>query len=151
MAASQSIDELISGLEQSTEAGLGHFSRLWDEEKIKMGLYGQREALCKLMWWVQTTAEGMESVASGGVPYRIYASDEEMEARAVGRVAGQTVPQLADRTREVRARLAAAARNLPDLTATVLIHGNGTEASAQQRLEKITQEWNACAAELQTV
>ncbi|MGQ4807285.1 hypothetical protein NKDENANG_00629 [Candidatus Entotheonellaceae bacterium PAL068K] len=151
MAASQSINVLLAELEQSTEAGLGHFLRLWDEGKIKMGKWGQRETLCTLLWWVQATAEGIEAVGAGGAPYRIYASDEEMSSRAVGRVAGQFVPQLAEKTREARARLAAAARKLSDLNATVLIHGNGTEDSARQRIESIAQVWKACAAEMQAV
>lgn len=151
MAANQSIDTLMTELEQSVEAGLEHFSRLWDEGKIKMGKWGYRETLCERLWWTQTTAEGIESVLSGGAPYRIYASDEEMNARAVGRVAGQYVPQLADRAREARARLEVAARQLTDLNAIVLIHGDGTEDSAQTCIERLTEQWNASAVELQAV
>jgi hypothetical protein len=151
MAANQSIDTLMTELEQSVEAGLEHFSRLWDEGKIRMGKWGYRETLCEQLWWIQTTAAGIESVVSGGAPYRIYASDEEMNARAVGRVAGQYVPQLADKAREARARLEATARQLTDLNAIVLIHGDGTEVSAQTCIERLTEQWNASAAELQTV
>lgn len=151
MVANQSIDALMTGLEQSVEAGLEHFSRLWDEGKIKMGKWGYRETLCERLWWTQATAEGIESVVSGGAPYRIYAPDEEMDARAVGRVAGQFVPQLADRAREARARLEAAARQLADLNAIVLIHGDGTEDSAQTCIKRLTEQWNASAAELQAV
>lgn len=147
----ESIDASMTGLEQSVEAGLAHFSRLWDEGKIKMGLWGPRETLCARVWWTQVTADGIESVGSGGAPYRIYASDEEMDSRAVGRVAGQFVPQLATKAREARARLEAAARNLSDLNAVVLIHGDGTEDSAQTCIARLTQEWNACATELQAV
>ncbi|WP_089717599.1 hypothetical protein [Candidatus Entotheonella palauensis] len=151
MAANQSIDASMTGLEQSVEAGLDHFSRLWDEGKIKMGKWGHRETLCEQLWWTQATADGMEAVASGGAPYRIYASDQEMDARAVGRVAGQFVPQLADKAREARARLEAAARNLSDLNATVLIHGDGTADSAQTCIDRLTEQWNSSAAELQGV
>ena len=151
MAASQSIDELITGLEQSIDAGLGHFARLWDTGQIKMGKWGPRETLCHLMWWIQATAEGIESVTSGGKPYRIYASDEEMNARAVGRVAGRTIPELADMTRVLQARLVTATRDVSDLSATVLIHGDGREDSVRQRFETMTHDWNACAEELQTV
>jgi hypothetical protein len=151
MAANQSIDASMSELEQSIEAGLEHFSRLWDEGKIQMGKWGYRETLCERLWWIQATADGIEAVVAGGAPYRIYASDEEMNSRAVGRVAGQFVPQLADRARTARARLEAAARKLGDLNAIVLIHGNGEEDSAQTCIDRLTEEWNACAAELQTV
>jgi hypothetical protein len=147
----ESIDASLTGLEQSVEAGLEHFSRLWDEGKIKMGKWGHRETLCARLWWTQITAEGMESVGSGGAPHRIYASDAEMDSRAVGRVAGQFVPQLADRARTARARLEAAARKLPDLNAIVLIHGDGSEDSAQACIARLTEQWNASAAELQAV
>ena len=115
------IDDLITELEQSIETGLGHFSRLWDEGKIKIGRFGPREDLCQMMWWVQATAEGAEAVASGGTPYRIYASDEEMDARAVGRAAGLTIAQMAERTRGYTSRLTAAVRQLPELNTTILI------------------------------
>ena len=151
MAANQSIDASLSGLEQSVEAGLQHFSRLWDEGKIKMGSWGYRETLCEQLWWIQAAADGIESVAGGGAPYRIWASDEEMNSRAVGRVAGQFVDELADRARVARARLDAAARKLGDLNAVVLIHGNGAEDSAQACISKLTEQWNACASELQGV
>jgi hypothetical protein len=151
MAANQSIDTLMTELEQSVEAGLEHFSRLWDEGKIRMGKWGYRETLCERLWWTQVTAEGIESVVAGGTPYRIYASDEEMNARAVGRVAGQFVPQLAAKAREARARLEATVRQLTDLNAIVLIHGDGTEDSAQTCIERLTEQWNASAAELQAV
>jgi len=149
MAANQSIDESLSGLEQSVEAGLQHFSRLWDEGKIKMGKWGYRETLCEGLWWIQAAADGIESVVAGGAPYRIWASDEEMNSRAVGRVAGQFVPELADKARMARARLETAVRKLGDLNAVVLIHGNGGEDSAQACINKLTEHWKACAAELQ--
>lgn len=147
----ESIDASLSGLEQGVEAGLEHFSRLWDEGKIKMGKWGHRETLCARLWWTQATADGIEAVIAGGDPYRIWASDQEMDSRAVGRVAGQFVPQLADKAREAQARLDAAARKLSDLNSTVLIHGDGTEDSAQTCISRLTEQWNASAAELQGV
>jgi len=151
MAANQSIDASMTELEQSVESGLEHFSRLWDEGKIKMGKWGYRETLCERLWWTQATADGIESVVAGKAPYRIYASDDEMDARAVGRVAGQFVPQLADKARAARERLEAAARKLSDLNAVVLIHGDGTEDSAQACIDRLTQQWGASATELQAV
>lgn len=151
MAAGQSIDDLTAALEQSVEDGLAHFRRLEAESKIEMGKHGPRETLCQLVWWHQASAEGMESVASGGAPYRIYASTEEMNARAVGRSAGQTVSQLADKVQQFQTRLLAAARALPDPQVTVFVHGDGSADTALQRLETIIQRWHACIEELQAV
>ena len=89
MAASQQIEALIRALEQSVEAGLTYFQGPGGQARIKVGIWGPREVLCHLVWWHQATVEGMESVLSGGKPYRFYASVDEMNARAVGRLAGR--------------------------------------------------------------
>lgn len=151
MTAGQSMDEIIAALEHSVEEGLSHFRRLEAEAKIKAGKWGPRETLCQLVWWHQASVEGMESVVSGGAPYRIYASTNEMNARAVGRFSGQSVSQLADNVQQYQTRLTAAARALGNPQATVFIHRDGSEDSVQRRLESITQQWNACVGELQAV
>ena len=89
MAAGQQIDDLIATLEQSVESGLAYFQGPGGQSKVMIGHWGPREVLCHLVWWHQATVEGMESVAKGGAPYRIYASVDEMNARAVGRMAGK--------------------------------------------------------------
>jgi hypothetical protein len=93
----------------------------------------------------------MESVLSGGAPYRIYASVDEMNARAVGRLAGKTIDQLADLVRQYQARLVTAARTLPDAQTTVVVLGDGSERSVQQRLETIAQHWDEHVKELQAL
>jgi hypothetical protein len=93
----------------------------------------------------------MESVLSGGNPYRIYASVDEMNARAVGRLAGTPVNQLVDLVRQFQTRLVQAARALPEPQATVLVLGDGTSRSVQQRLETMAQHWNEHVKELQAL
>jgi hypothetical protein len=158
MAAGQQIDSLITALEQSVEAGLAYFQGQGGQSKVKIGRYEPREFLCQLAWWHQVTAEGMESVAAGGAPYRIYASVDEMNARAVGRLAGRDVNQsgtygasLVDLTHQWQARLVKAARALPDLNTTVLIMSDGSGSSAQQRLETIARHWSERVNELQAL
>src|SRR3989442_1474413 len=113
MAASNQIEALIRALEQSVEAGLTFFQGTGGQARIKVGPWGPREVLCHLVWWHQATVEGLESVLSGGKPYRFYASVDEMNARAVGRLAGQDITQLADLLRQLQARLVKAGRCLP--------------------------------------
>ena len=100
----------------------------------------------------------MESVAAGGAPYRIYASVDEMNARAVGRMAGTDINQsttygasLVDSARQWQARLVKAARALPDPNTTVLIMGDGNGRSVQQRLETIAHRWSELIKELQAL
>jgi len=151
MAAGQQIDSLITALEQSVDSGLAYFQGPGSQSKVKIGRWEAREVLCHLVWWHQATAEGMESVASGGAPYRIYASVDEMNARAVGRLAGRDVNQLVDLVRQWQARLVKAVRALPDPNATVLVLGDGSGRSVQQRLETIAHHWNEHVTELQAL
>ena len=115
-----------------------------------MGAYGPRETLCQIVWWCATAAAGIESVAAGGAPVRIYAPDDEMDARAVGRFTGRTVAQLADQMEQVQGRLRAAVRSLTDHSAAVFQHGDGRADSAQQCVEALSRRWQVCLAELET-
>jgi len=123
-----------------------------------IGHWGPREVLCHLVWWHQATVEGMESVAKNGAPYRIAASVDEMNARAVGRMAGRDVNQpstygasLVDLARQWQARLVQAVRTIPDPNTTVLVLGDGNGRSVQQRLETIAHHWSEHIKELQTL
>ena len=142
MAAHQPIEALIRVLEQSVEAGLTYFRGPGDQARIKIGMWGPREVLCHLVWWHQATVEGMESVLAGGKPHRFYASVDEMNARAVGRLAGRDIGELAELARQLQARLVKAARALPDPNATVLVTGDGSGRSVLQRLETIARHWS---------
>jgi hypothetical protein len=145
------MESLITALERSVEAGLVYFQGPGEQAKIKVGTWHPREVLCHLVWWHQATVEGMESVLSGGAPYRIYASVDEMNARAVGRLAGKDINQLAELVRQFQTRLVQAARQCSDPQATVLVFGDGSERSVQQRLETIASHWNEHVKELQAL
>jgi hypothetical protein len=93
----------------------------------------------------------MESVLSGGDPYRFYASVDEMNARAVGRLAGKNINQLADLVRQFQVRLGNAAQALPDPQATVLVFGDGSGRSVLQRLEDMAHHWDEHMKELQAL
>jgi len=151
MAEGQPIDRLITALQQNVDAGLAYFQGPGGRSQVKIGRWGPREVLCHLVWWHQATVEGMESVGSGGAPYRIYASVDEMNARAVGRLAGKTIDQMAEMVRAWQARLVTAARALPDLNTTVMILGDGSGRSVQQRLETMPQHWSEHVKELQAL
>ena len=158
MAASPQIDNLLATLEQHVEAGLVYFQGPGGQAKVMIGHWGPREVLCHLVWWHEATVEGMESVAKGGAPYRIYASVDQMNARAVGRMAGKEINRadtygvsLLDTARQLQVRLAQAARALPDPHATILVMGDGSARSVQQRLETIAHHWSEHVKELQAL
>jgi hypothetical protein len=149
MAASQQVKNGIATLEHNVEAGLAYIQGPDGQARIKAAHWGPREELCQLVWWHQATVEGMESVLSGGAPYRFYASVDEMNARAVGRMAGKNINQLADLVRQFQVRLGKAAQALPDPQVTVLVFGDGSEQSVLQRLEAMAHHWDEYLKELQ--
>lgn len=151
MATTQSLEERITALERGVEAGLTYFQGPGAQAKVRIGRWGAREVLCHLVWWHQVTAEGAEAVLSGGEPYRMYASVDEMNARAVGRLAGKNIGQLAELVHQYQARLVKAARQLPDAQATVVVFGDGSGRSVQQRLEAMAQHWEEHVKELQAL
>ena len=150
MTTDQKIETLISSLDETVKTGLAYFESNADSED-RVGIWTPREVLCHMIYWHQATVEGMETVASGGEPHRIYASTDEMNARAVGRASGKSVPQLIEELRPLQERLVSAARSMSDPNTTVLIRGNGSELSAAQRLELITSHWNEHLKELRDI
>ncbi len=149
MVTEQRTEELIAALDKSVEAGLAYFQGPGATSRARIGAWRPREVLAHMLFWHQATAEGMESVLAGGKPYRVHASVDEMNARAVGRTAAMSIQQLVEQVRHWHARLVAAARKLPDSSAIVLIRGDGTELSAQRRLEIIAHHWDEHIKDLQ--
>ncbi|MGE3539737.1 MAG: hypothetical protein AB7N91_20190 [Candidatus Tectimicrobiota bacterium] len=145
------VDNLLAELEQSVKTGLAFFQGPGGQSHVQIGTWHPREVLCVLMWWHQVTAEGMEAVASGGAPYRIYASVDEMNARAVGRAASKNIAQMAELVQGYQDRIAKAAKALPDPNATVMVFGDGTSRSAIQRLETVAKHWREKVQQLQTL
>lgn len=151
MTTEQKLEPLIASVESAVKSALAYFEGPGANSKVKVGTWTPREVLCHMIYWHQATLDGMESVARGGEPYRIYADTDEMNARAVGRASGKSVKQLVDEARQLQARLVAASRKMPDLNATVVIRGDGTEQSARQRLERIAHHWNEHIQELKNL
>ena len=149
MTQTQSLDDLIAALDKQVETGLAQLRELEASGGIKMGAYGPRESLCQIVWWCASAADGMESVAAGGEPVRIYAPDNEMDARAVGRLTGRTVGQLAEQMSQAQTRLRAAVRNLSDPEVAVFQHNDGRADSALRCLEELSRRWQECLGELQ--
>ena len=149
MASKQQLEELIAAADSAVESGLTYFEGPGAETKVRVETWSPREVLGHMVYWHQATAEGIESVASGGTPYRVYASTNEMNARAVGRASGKSASQLAGEVRGFHERLIKGARSMSDPDAAVLVSGDGAETSAAQRLQRIAEHWNGHVKQLQ--
>ena len=147
MVTEQNIDTLISSVEQSVKSAVAFFQANAESE-ARVDLWTPREVLCHMIFWHQATLDGMQSVASGGEPYRIHASTDEMNARSVGRQAGKSVAQLLEQLHPIQESLVSAARAMSDPNEVVLISGSETGLSTAQRLERISKHWDEHIAEL---
>ena len=148
MTTGTDIETLIAALDHAVNRGLEYFEGPGPQSAARLEDWGPREVLCHMVVWHQSTVEGMESVLSGGPPNRLTAHTDEMNARAVQDCKGQQTAQISANIRGLQARMAAAARALPDPGATVLVRSSGAEASARQRLELIAGHWNEHLDEL---
>ena len=140
MTTEVNIEPLIADVKRVVARGIAYVEANADSE-VKIDIWTPREVLCHWIYWHRATVEGMESAAAGDGPHRIYADSDEMNARSVGRKSGWTVVRLVEEMEEFQERLVAAARALPDPNDTVIIRGDGSEASGVQRLETIVSHW----------
>ncbi len=140
MTTEVNIEPLIADVKRVVARGIAYVEANADSE-VKIDIWTPREVLCHWIYWHRATVEGMESAAAGDGPHRIYADSDEMNARSVGRKSGWTVVRLVEEMEELQERLVAAARALPDPNDTVIIRGDGSEASGVQRLETIVSHW----------
>ena len=148
MTTTQQVDALTSLLEKAVEDGLSYFEGPGAESNVKIDIWTPREVLCHMIYWHQATVDGMEAAISGKPPQQIYASTDEMNARAVGRASGKSIAKLADEVRVLQVRLSKAVRGMPDPDATVMIRSDNSESTGLQRLELITKHWNSHIEEL---
>ena len=151
MATENELEALVKSLAQAVEDGLRYFEGPGATPQIVVGEWGPREILGHCLYWHDTTAEGMESVAAGGAPFHIDGPVDEMNARAVARYEGREIPQLIEDARALQERLARAARVLNDLDATVVERPHeGGHLTARQRLEMIARHWRGHITEMES-
>ena len=148
MNTGQDVDALLSVLEETVNEGLSYFEGPGLSSELKIGLWTSREVLCHMVYGHQSAVDGIESVLSKGSPYRIYASTDEMNARAIGRASGKPVAKLSAEVRELQVRLSKSAREMPDPNTIIVIRGDGSEISMLQRLERMANHWKAHLEEL---
>ena len=149
MASSQDRNALISGLEESVREGLDYFQGPGATSQAKIDQWGPREVLAHCLFWHESTARGMESVAAGGDPEVNELDVDEANARAVSSRTGQGISELVGEAERLEQRLVQAFHALEDIDTTVLVRTDGTRLSGRQRLETITDHWREHVGELE--
>ena len=149
MTTAQELDEMLSTLEPIVNEALAYFEGPGATSTARVGDWGPREVLCHFLFWHEATAQGIESAISGG-PLVLDAPVDELNDQAVAQHAGEEMPQLVARARELQEQLVRAARRLSNLDVVVMQRPNNPPMTARQRLDRIAQHWQAHIAELQT-
>jgi len=143
-------DQLIESLEAAFKEAVAYFEGPGATSGARVGEWGPTEVLCHFLYWHETTARGMESVAAGGGPHRVKAPVDDVNARAIARRSGWSIDRLLQEVAGLQQRLTRAARSLSDLDAVVVVRDQGTGLSAAQRLEIIAGHWREHIAELRS-
>ena len=149
MSTAQELDEMLSTLETIVNEALAYFEGPGATSTARVGDWGPREVLCHFLFWHEATAQGIESAISGGGPLVLDAHVDELNDQAVAQHAGEEMPQLVARARELQEQLVRAARRLSNLDIEVIQRPNNPPMTARQRLDRIAQHWQAHIAELQ--
>ncbi|HCH09689.1 MAG TPA: hypothetical protein DEW32_10895 [Dehalococcoidia bacterium] len=88
-----------------------------------------------MIYWHQTTTDGIESVVSGGDPRQFKAESDEVNDRIIESISGKTVEELAREVREIQGRVPTAVHSIPDPSSTAFICMNRAESSTNERLQ----------------
>ena len=88
-----------------------------------------------MIYWHQTTTDGIESVVSGGDPRQFESESDEVNDRNIEPISGKTVEELARKVREIQGRVPTAVHSIPDPSSTALICMSRAESSTNERLQ----------------
>lgn len=148
MTYEQEVESRSATLDTAVDEGLAYFEGPGRLSEARIGDWSMRELLSHLVYWHEVSVKGMESVASGGRPFRLELSVDEANARAVAEKQGDDLSSLASEARSLHRRFTEAALAVGDLDAVVVVRADGSEASVRQRFEITTDHWREHAAQL---
>ncbi|HLC30575.1 MAG TPA: DinB family protein [Dehalococcoidia bacterium] len=149
MATVEGLAALLTRLDRAVEETLCWFQTWGDAPDLRVDQWTPREVLAHLVFWHQVNLQGMVSAVQGGPPHRLLASSDDLNARAVARLAGKSSWELATELRALHKEVSEAAPSLPSLDVVVRIQLDGTERTARQQLEGLETHLREHLQELQ--
>lgn len=148
MSTASERDKLIANLDKAVNEVLAYFEGPGQTSKGRIGDWGAHEVLAHFLYWTEATARGMEQVKWGQGPFVVTWKTDAVNAASAKQHEGESFAELVRQARELQAALVAAARQLKDLDAVVLVRPQGS-ATARQRLETIASHWQGHVRDLQ--
>ena len=145
---SNQIETLMDAINQSVHRGATYFEEEGVSSKIRIDIWEPREVLAHLIFWHELVVNAFDSNASNDGPVKIYASIDEMNARAVGRAANKSIKSMLIDIRNLNNRLNESAKQISDTSDIIIIFPDTIEESVQQVLELVSKHWDSHIAEL---
>jgi hypothetical protein len=139
----------LDRLDKTVRDALAYFEGIGPTTKGGAHVWGAWEVLSHFLFWHEATIEGMQSVARGGGPHRLKASAGELNAEAIAKHQGASLPDLTGRLGALHEELRRVIHSLPNLDIPVMMRVDGTLLSGRQRLEAIDWHWAQHIVELE--
>jgi hypothetical protein len=139
----------LDRLDRTVRDALAYFEGIGPATRGSAHIWGAWEVLSHFLFWHEATIEGMQSVARGGDAHRLKASADELNAEAVAKHQGASLPDLTARLGALHEELRRAVNSLPNLDIPVMMRVDGTLLTGRQRLEAIDRHWAQHMVELE--
>ena len=140
------IETLLDTVNQSVNHGIAYFEEEGISSNVRIDLWEPREVLAHLVFWHEFVANALDSNES---PAKIYASIDEMNARAIGRAANKSIKSLVIDIKNLNTRLNDSVKRITDTNEIIIIFPNGEGKTAQDILGSlIAKHWDSHISEL---
>ena len=147
--ADPSKEELVAALEEAVSDTLAYFERTGQTTTARIDRWGAWEVLAHFPYWHYATTWGIISAATGGPPWQLPGTADEINAACLTLHQADGFPDLIHQLRRSQERLVRAAADTEDLDAPVFRMPDGRLVSVRQRLETIARHWRTHLRELQ--
>ena len=140
MVGSNTLETLLIALGQAVERATARFEKEPAENRVQAGQWGPAEVLSHFIFWHGVTLKGIESVVSGGEPYR-FDADATLDGVNAAALAGRVGSSIADMTSELgelHSRIEEGARGLEYPSVAVRFYWDGSERSLETQLQTLT-------------
>jgi len=149
MSATADRELVIQNLDRVVNDVLAYFAGPGRTSGARVDRWQARDVLQHFLYFHDATAWGIQSVATGGPVWTLPADSDTINEVCRRLHEHESVDDLIGQLRLAHARLARAARGVPDLDQPCFRRANGETMTGRQRLELLARHWREHVEELQ--
>ena len=144
----QRLNSVLNELGSAVGEARLYFSELDGEAIVRPAAWGPAEVLSHLVYWHGVYLEGLESLLAGEPPFGAHETIDDLNARALEKMAGSRVVDLLTEWEDLQQRLDERARAMPDPKVAVPVYSDGTEHSLIEPIQELAGHINEHLEEL---